>query len=106
MTDKRSEVDERRINLLCHRKKGGGYTVSVGPGWFPPRMRPLFDEHFESAPLLLDFEHLHHVLKKQGAECEIKSSDHFDQEVTARGKSAVAVANWLGGAMASGLVPR
>lgn len=106
MNEVDTEPEARTIHLLCRRKKDKFYTVSVGPGWFPGRMRPLFDEHFESAPLLLDFDHLEYVLAKQGARCAIKESKHGDREISAKGKSALVLANWLGGAMASGLVPR
>lgn len=101
-----SEIETRTINLLCRKKRDDFYTVSVGPGWFPPRMRSLFDQHFESGPLLLDFDHLKYVLEKQGAECTVKESKHGDKELSAEGESALVLANWLGGAMASGLVTR
>jgi hypothetical protein len=101
-----TEPEARTINLLCRKKKGDFYTVSIGPGWFPARMRPLFDKHFESAPLLLDFDHLDYVVEKQGARCDIRESKHGDKELSATGESALLLANWLGGAMSSGLVPR
>lgn len=106
MKDVPSDTKTRTINLLCRKTRDEFFRVSVGPGWFPSRMRPLFDEYFESAPLLLDFDYLKHVLEKQGASCEIKESKHGDKEIIAEGDSALVLANWLGGAMASGMVPR
>ncbi len=106
MTDGTEHTESSTINLLCRKRKDDLFTVSVGPGWFPARMRSLFDRHFESAPLLLDFDHLKYVLEKQGATCEVKESKHGDKEIVAKGKSALVLVNWLGGAMASGLVPR
>lgn len=100
-----SEQQARRINLLC-KKEEEGYTVMVGPGWLHPRLVPHFDESFESAPVLLDFEHLDYSLKKSGASCEISESNYGSRELRAEGRSATAVARWLGQAMASGVVKR
>ncbi len=93
------------LNLLC-KKHREGYTVMVGPGWIHPRLLPFFDDHFETARIFLDFEHLERSLKKLGAECVIKESKYGSKELNAEGEAAQVVAKWLNSAMASAIVDR
>lgn len=107
MTDENDEIESLRMNLFCTPKKDETFTVMVGPGWYPPLIRSFFDENdFESAPVVLDFEHLRYILEREGTACEIKESLDGGKELTAEGKSTLSLAKWLGGALASGMVKR
>jgi hypothetical protein len=92
------------LNIFC-AQEDEAWRVHVSPLWIPPYLAGSFDRHGEAFPVLLDFEDLDRQMKRHGAEYEKRVSKLGDVELTAHGRAAHALAEWLSTAFASGMRP-
>jgi hypothetical protein len=88
-------------------EEGDAHRAYLRPTRGLPRyLKPFFDLHGESFPVLLDLEDLDRQMKDAGATYEKRVSRAGSVELTAHGESASALALWLSTAVASGVRPR
>lgn len=92
------------LNLFC-AQEDEAWRVHVNPLWIPQYLASSFDRHGEAFPVLLDFEDLDRQMTRYGAEYEKRVSTTGDVELTAHGRSAHALGEWLSTAFASGMRP-
>ncbi|NLE87187.1 MAG: hypothetical protein GX607_12395 [Myxococcales bacterium] len=103
---------DEHLDLFCTRigessadqsPAGPLWEVTVAPGWVPPLLAPFFDQHGETAPMLLDLEDLDHFMKSRGASYEKRISTLGDVQLSARGSAAHELVRWLATAFSSGV---
>lgn len=92
------------LNLFCVQEDEA-WRVHIDPLWIPGYLLGAFDRHGEAFPVLLDFEDLDRQMQRHGAQYEKRVSKLGDVELTAHGRSAHALAEWLSTAFASGMRP-
>lgn len=95
------------LDIFCARvgevSAGPLWEVTVAPGWVPPLLAPFFDQHGETAPMLLDLDDLDEFMKSRGASYEKRVSTLGDVQLTATGRSAHELVHWLATAFSSGV---
>ena len=89
------------LNVFC-AQEDEAWRVHVNPLWIPKYLASSFDRHGEAFPVLLDFEDLDRQMARYGAE---RVATTGDVELTAHGRSAHALGEWLSTAFASGIRP-
>lgn len=82
------------LNLFCTRS-GEAWRLHAAPQGLPHYLRGFFDAHHEAYPVDLDLEDLDRFMVSHGAEYEKRVSRLGGVEITARGASAVRLAEWL-----------
>jgi hypothetical protein len=92
------------LNVFC-AQEDEAWRVHINPTWIPDYLAMSFDRHGEAFPVLLDFEDLDRRMRRHGAEYERRVSTLGDVELTANGRAAHALAEWLSTAFASGMRP-
>jgi hypothetical protein len=90
------------LNLFC-AQEDEAWRIYLSPRWIPKYLAASLDRHGEAFPVLLDYEDLDRRMRKHGAEYEKRVSTLGDVELTANGRAAHALAEWLSTALASGM---
>ncbi len=96
------------LNLLCVKEAAGdaeAFRVHVSPLFIPSYLSSCFDRHREAYPVFLDFEDLERQMARHSASYDKRVSVHGDVELTAVGRSAHVLGEWLATAFASGMRP-
>lgn len=90
------------LNVFCLRH-GDVWRVHAERHLLPQYLRHCFDEFGESPAVYLDMSDLERHMTDHHAPFEKRISIHGSVELTARGDSAIALAEWLATAFASGV---
>ncbi len=100
------------LDLFCTRIGEGSagqssagplWEVTVAPGLVPPLLAPFFDQHGETAAMLLDLDDLDHFMQSRGATYEKRTSTLGDVQLSAQGSAAHELVRWLATAFSSGV---
>jgi hypothetical protein len=95
-----TDDDATRLNVFC-TEEDDAWRVYLGPGNVPEFLSRCFDSDGEAFPVVLDFEDLDRYMRKRDAAFEKRVSNYGDVELTARGRAATELAQWLASASAS-----
>jgi hypothetical protein len=96
------------LNLFCVKEAVGdadAFRVHIGPLFIPSYLSSCFDRHREAYPVFLDLEDLDRQMQRHGAAYDKRVSIHGDVELTASGRAAHVLGEWLATAFASGMRP-
>lgn len=98
------DYDGYHLDCFCSRgREGDVWRLYLGPGWCPAFLRALLDPHREAYPVVFDFDDLDRYLASQDARVQQRWSGVGGVELTAHGRSALALAKWLTTALQSGI---
>lgn len=97
------ESTDRVLRLFCE-KVDNAWIVHAGGEWLPAPLRPFFNHHLETNPILLDFEYLEELARSRGARILTRETQNGSLAFQATGRDTKVLAMWLGSAMASGLL--
>lgn len=100
VSDNPPSLDHFVLKLFCTEQEEA-LRVYVDAAWMPPFLRACFDKDGEAFPVLLDFEDLDRFMRKRGSEYQKNVAKLGDVELTARGRAAMDLAQWLAAAFAS-----
>ena len=96
------------LNVFCVKEGAGdaeAFRVHISPLFIPSYLSSCFDRHHEAYPVFLDLEDLERQMERHGAAYDKRISVHGDVELTAVGRAAHALGEWLATAFASGMRP-
>lgn len=89
-------TESTRLDLFCARQQDA-WRAYIRPGWLPRYLRQHLDDEREAFPAHLDFEDLDRHMLEHQAVLEKHVSAAGGVRLTARGRSAEALALWLAG---------
>jgi hypothetical protein len=98
-------TDATRLDVFCARQQDA-WRIYVRRGWLPRYLRQHLDDEGEAFPAHLDFEDLDRHMLEHRAVFERQTSAASGVRLTAKGRSAEALALWLAGMFGTAMRPR
>lgn len=98
-----SEEATRVFRIFCE-KVDEAWIVHAGGEWLPAPLLPFFNHHLETNLVLLDFPFLQDQAHSRGATIATRTTHNGSVALQAYGRDSKVLAQWLGNAMASGLL--
>jgi len=94
------------LNVFCVKEGVGdaeAFRVHISPQFIPSYLSSCFDRHCEAYPVFLDLDDLAGQMERHGAAYDKRISVHGDVELTAVGRAAHVLGEWLATSFASGM---
>jgi hypothetical protein len=94
------------LRLFLAREGGdeeGAFRVHIDPRFVPPYLARSFDRHFEAYPVYLDRTELERQMTRHGVTYAELVSVHGDVALSATGRAAHVIGEWLATSLASGM---